>query len=73
MLGRIKMNNIVRVFEEGFIRLMWHTKRTPLVKLNKKISEQHARVLARLALPGRVHDVSSRVMMRRAGSADGQT
>jgi hypothetical protein len=32
------VNNTVRVFED-FIQLMWYTKGTPLVKLNKEIGD----------------------------------
>jgi hypothetical protein len=42
MLGRIKVNNTVRIFEEAFTRLNRFTKCTPLVKLEKETGEPHA-------------------------------
>jgi hypothetical protein len=46
MLGRIKVNNTVQVFEEAFIRLKWYTEGTPLVKLNRAWRATRAHSLA---------------------------
>jgi hypothetical protein len=46
LLGRIKMNNTIRVFEEAFIQLKRNTKCTSLMKLRNESGEPHALSLA---------------------------
>jgi hypothetical protein len=43
LLGRIKMNNTLRVFEEAFIQLKRYTKYTSLMKLRNETGEPHTR------------------------------
>jgi hypothetical protein len=50
LLGGIKVNNTLRVFEEDFTRLNRYTKLTPLVKSKKETGEPHA-CSRSLALP----------------------
>jgi hypothetical protein len=51
MLGRIKVNNTVRIFHEAFTRLNRFTKCTPLVKLEKEIVEPAASGCGRAEVP----------------------
>jgi hypothetical protein len=46
MLGRIKVNNTVRVLEEAFTWLKRIIKHTPLVKSKKETGESHTRALS---------------------------